>query len=218
MGKKAPQKSGPGSDRAARVAAMKKEQARKENRRRAVTGIAIAVALSLGAGVIAIAALKGGNDVDLDAAGEMPGVKTSTPDAGHVSTEVEYDTTPPMGGPHDEAWANCKVYDAPIRNENAVHALEHGAVWITYRPDLPKSDVDKLKDLTPKSYGLMSPYPDLPAPVVLSAWGRQLAMTGADDPRIPDFIKTYRLGKQSPETGAACTGGVDGTSKPGESL
>ncbi len=216
MGKKAPQ--GPASDRSARVAEMKKAQARKEAKRRMVTGVAVAVALSLGAGIIAVAALKGGNDVDTDAAGEMAGVKISTPASKHVTTEVTYDPIPPVGGDHDQAWANCKVYDAPIRNENGVHALEHGAVWITYRPDLPKSDVDKLKDLTPKTYGVMSPYPDLPAPVVLSAWGRQMQMTGADDPRIPDFIKTYRLGKQSPETGAQCTGGVDGTSVPGASL
>lgn len=197
---------------------MKKDQARKENKRKAVTGVAIAVALSLGAGVIAIAALKGGGGEKVDRDTEMAGVAISTPDAGHVTTEVEYDKTPPVGGKHDQAWANCKVYDQPIRNENGVHSMEHGAVWITYRPDLSESDVKKLKDKVPSAYGLLSPYPDLPAPVVASAWGRQLAMTGADDPRIETFIQRYRLGKQSPETGAACTGGVNGTSKPGESL
>ncbi|MGQ0463747.1 MAG: DUF3105 domain-containing protein [Sporichthyaceae bacterium] len=216
MGKKSPQGSGPAGERAARVAAMKKEQARKENKRRAITGVAIAVALSLGAGVIAIAALKGGNNDPVDATGELEGVAKSTPDAGHVTEDVVYDKTPPDGGKHDAAWVNCKVYEKPIRNENGVHALEHGAVWITYRPDLPSGDVKKLKDKVPNTYGLMSPYPDLPAPVVVSAWGRQMQMTGADDPRIEQFIRTYRLGKQAPETGAQCTGGVEGSSKPGQ--
>lgn len=30
-------------------------------------------------------------------------------------------------------WADCDcaVYDQQVRSENAVHSLEHGAVWIT---------------------------------------------------------------------------------------
>lgn len=225
MGKKAPQGTGQASERAARVAAMKKEQARKENRRRAITGVAIAVALSLGAGIIAIAALKGGgNDVELDEAGEMAGVKSTTPDAGHVSAEVKYDTTPPMGGQHDQAWVNCKVYDAPIRNENGVHALEHGAVWITYRPDLPEGDVEKLEDFvrrqplvvvtvkgvrreTNERYILMSPFPGLPAPVVISSWAHQLRLDSPDDPRLQRYVDTFRVSeKYSPEYGPTCKG------------
>lgn len=219
MGKKAPQGSGPAGDRAARVAAMKKEQAKKENKRRAISGAALAVALSLGAGIIAIAALKGGNDDPVDETGELAGVAI---DKGlkqdHVTTEVKYDRTPPDGGPHDAQWISCKIYDTVLRNENAVHAMEHGAVWITYKQGMSKSDVDKLKDKIPSTYMVMSPYPDLPAPVVASAWGRQMQMTGVDDPRIEQFIRTYRQGKQTPEPGAPCTGGVDGTSKPGETL
>jgi hypothetical protein len=60
-----------------------------------------------------------------------------------------------------------------VRNETAVHSMEHGAVWITCRPGLPTEQVDKLRELaTSKTYVLASPYPDLPAPVVASAWGK----------------------------------------------
>ncbi len=53
-----------------------------------------------------------------------------------------------------------------ISNENAVHSLEHGAVWITYRPDLPGGQVETLRDLAQgQTYILVSPYPDLPSPV-----------------------------------------------------
>jgi hypothetical protein len=52
-----------------------------------------------------------------------------------------------------------------VRNETAVHSMEHGAVWITYRPDLPAEQVDKPRELaTSKTYVLVSPYPDLQAP------------------------------------------------------
>ncbi len=63
--------------------------------------------------------------------------------------------------------------------------------------------------MLPDTYTLLSPYPDLPVPVVASAWGRQLRLTGADDPRLVQFVRAYRLGQQAPEPGAPCTGGVD---------
>jgi MFS family permease len=54
-----------------------------------------------------------------------------------------------------------------ISNENAVHSLKHGAVWITYRPDLPEGQVETLRDLVQgQTYILVSPYPDLPSPVM----------------------------------------------------
>lgn len=207
--------SGPNTDRAARVAELRKQQAKAERKRRVVTIAAIATAAAVGAGIIGFAALQGGGSDDpRTTTGELPGVTITTPEGGqHTQDDVDYPNHPPVGGKHDPAWANCKVYDKPIRDENAVHAMEHGAVWLTYRPDLPSGDVKKLKGLVPKTYALMSPYPGQNPPVVATAWGRQMEMTGAEDPRIEQFIRAYRLGKASPETGAACTGGVDGTNK-----
>ncbi|GAB4455182.1 MAG: DUF3105 domain-containing protein [Anaerolineales bacterium] len=127
----------------------------------------------------------------------------------HVSETVSYDQTPPVGGAHNPVWQNCGVYTETIANENGVHSLEHGAVWITYRPDLPDLEVRTLQALTRQSgFRLLSPYPDLPSPIVISAWGYQLQVEQADDPRIKDFIEQYELSPQGPEPGAPCTGGV----------
>lgn len=64
---------------------------------------------------------------------------------------------------------------SPIASENAAQSMEHGAVRITYPPDLPPEQIDSLRDLPrQQSYILVSPFPDLPSPVVVSAWGRQL--------------------------------------------
>ena len=94
-------------------------------------------------------------------------------------------------------------------SENAVHSLEHGAVWVTYQPDLPQAEVDKLQQLVRgHSHLLLSPYPDLPQPVVASGWGVQLQLSGVDDPRLARFLKKYEQGPQTPERGAECSGGT----------
>jgi hypothetical protein len=125
----------------------------------------------------------------------------------HTSDDVDYPQTPPAGGPHDPVWLDCGVYDEPVRDENAVHDLEHGTVWITYDPDLDGDDVDTLAGVLPHN-GILSPYVGLAAPVVVTVWGRQLDLDGADDPRLQTFIDEYADGVTAPEPFASCAGGV----------
>ena len=132
---------------------------------------------------------------------------------GHDET-VDYsgDELPPVGGIHSGTWQNCGIYDEPILAKNAVHSMEHGAVWIAYHPDLPEGDVDHLRDaLRDESYTLLSPFPGLKSPIVLTDWGIQLELESAEDDRIPAFIDQYQQGPQTPERGALCT---DGTGTP----
>ena len=133
---------------------------------------------------------------------QYPGLKQ-----GHVEGVVSYPQTPPAGGPHNPAWQNCGVYSQPLGNENAVHSLEHGAIWITYQPDLSVDEIRKLQSLTRQSnYRLLSPYDGLTAPIVASAWGVQLRLDRADDPRLQQFIEKYE--QQGPERGAPCYSGI----------
>jgi hypothetical protein len=128
---------------------------------------------------------------------------------GHVQTPVVYAQVPPAGGNHAPVWQNCGFYDAPIAAENAVHSLEHGAVWIAFRPDLAGEQVEVLRQLAGSyTHVLVSPYPGLPAPAVASAWGVQLRLDSAEDPRVDQFVQAYRLGPQAPESGGPCTGGA----------
>src|SRR6266545_581771 len=125
----------------------------------------------------------------------------------HQYGHIDYKQSPPVAGPHNYNWQRCQgdVYPEPIANEHAVHALEHGAVWITYRPDLPKSQVDKLAaKVRGNDYLFMSPYPGLDKPISLQAWGYQLKVDNADDGRIGDFIKDLRQ-NATQEPGAACS-------------
>src|SRR6195952_4098696 len=129
----------------------------------------------------------------------------------HVDStqRVAYNRFPPIGGPHDAEWADCNgdVYTVAVRNENMVHPLEHGAVWITYNPKtIAAGDLDKLKALvTGKTYIYMSPYPDLDSPISLQAWAHQLKVPSASDVRIKQFITALQQNQYiAPEPGGSC--------------
>ncbi|WP_028937337.1 DUF3105 domain-containing protein [Pseudonocardia spinosispora] len=122
---------------------------------------------------------------------------------------VAYTQFPPFGGAHDYNWAACTgvVYPTAVRNENMVHSLEHGAVWIAYDPArISGAALDSLKQRAEgKQYTMLSPYPGLDAPVSLQSWGHQLKVADAADPRIDEFIQALRQNKYAyPEVGASC--------------
>lgn len=125
---------------------------------------------------------------------------------------ILYEQIPPVGGVHRQAWQNCGFYPEFINNENGVHALEHGAVWITYDPELPQDQIDALADRANQDFILVSPYPGMDAPVVASVWGKQIELEGADDPRLDAFIREYRKNPEnSPEPQGICYGGISAT-------
>lgn len=141
----------------------------------------------------------------------VPGMEVLLPQTHeHVSGTVDYDPLPPVGGDHSRDWLNCGVYREPVENEYAVHSLEHGAVWITYDPDLPADQVERLELYGAEPYMLLSPWEEteLPAPIVASAWGLQLQVEDAEDVRLTDFMQYYRQAPTAPEPSAPCTGGV----------
>jgi hypothetical protein len=128
----------------------------------------------------------------------------------HVSGTVKYDTSPPIGGNHNALWADCtgKVYTTQIANENAVHMLEHGAVWITYNPDTAtKADIAELSTFVDGVDRMaMSPYAGLKTPISLQAWDYQLFVQKASDPRVQNFIDALKFNpKTTPEPGASCS-------------
>ncbi len=129
-------------------------------------------------------------------------------DRGHSSKPVSYPQRPPVGGTHNPTIQNCGIYDKPVEDSNAVHSLEHGAVWITYSPDLGASQIEELRSLVKgKRYALLSPYPGQSSPVVVTAWGAQLTLPNPGDSRLGEFINTYLASPNAPEPGAPCNGG-----------
>ena len=128
-------------------------------------------------------------------------------DRSHTTDDVTYEQDPPAGGAHAPIWLACGVYDEPVRDENAVHDLEHGTVWITHDPDLSEGDRAALAEQLPDN-GIMSPREDLPSPVVVTVWGARLQLDGADDRRLALFLEEYGDGHTAPEYGVSCRGGT----------
>jgi hypothetical protein len=151
--------------------------------------------------------------VELPAPVELEvGVVQELPDNGngHEACSSGYDRSPPTSGDHFDAWQNCDFYTEPVRIAGAVHALEHGAVWIAYQPDLSTDDLAAIEAaVAGETHLLAAPYPGLANPIVLSAWTRQVAVDSWSDPAVAAFLGGFvgRLSTTAPEAGVRCDGG-----------
>ncbi|MET4639740.1 DUF3105 domain-containing protein [Mycetocola sp. 2940] len=202
--------------RALKVEAFKKEQARKRRNKRIGIISAIVAGVAIVALLVTALVLTTPKNASYSAGGsgaEIEGVETFTNTNNHVETAVEYAQTPPAGGDHNPAWLNCGIYTEPQANENAVHSLEHGAIWVTYDPSISDEELDLLKTKLPSTHMILSPFEGLPSPIVLSGWDVQLQVDEASDERIGEFFEEYWKSNDVPEPNASCTGAVDGPGK-----
>ncbi|MBT2445025.1 DUF3105 domain-containing protein [Streptomyces sp. ISL-36] len=205
------------SDRRARIEEMRRAEQARERRNRLITiGVSAVVVLSLVGFGGYVLNKKSDEKQQQETAAKAPIKDEKSWDAkklgrNHVTTPVAYEMKPPVGGDHDQVWQNCDgdVYTSKIAEKNAVHSLEHGAVWVTYNKKAAEADVKKLAEKVGKTpYSLMSPVDDQAGAIMLSAWGKQVTVDGASDPRVDAFFTKYVQGPQTPEPGAACTGGI----------
>ncbi len=203
------------AERARKLEEFKKREARARRIRRIVIWSSVAVVVAVvGLLVTAIALTPQPPSYTVGGEGAViDGVETFDNAAGHVEGAVVYPQTPPAGGEHNQMWLNCGIYEQPVPNENAVHSLEHGAIWVTYDPEIEASELDALRAKLPSTYVVLSPFDGLPSPIVLSGWNTQLQLDAADDPRIAEFFEEYWQSQNAPEPGAPCTGAFDAPGK-----
>ncbi|WP_328776631.1 DUF3105 domain-containing protein [Streptomyces goshikiensis] len=205
------------TSRQARIAEMRRAEKTRDRRNKI---LAITVSTAVVAGLVGFGAWvlidQKQQEKDAEAARKAPVSGEQDWDVkklgrNHVDTPVKYEMNPPVGGDHHPRWMNCNgdVYKNPVPEVNAVHSLEHGAVWVTYNEKAAKGDLDKLAETVGKTpYSLMSPVKEQTGAIMLSAWGKQLTVDSATDPRVAQFFTKYVQGSQTPEPGAACTNGL----------
>jgi hypothetical protein len=82
---------------------------------------------------------------------------------------VEYTSDPPTSGPHMPSPPVEGVLDEPLSPALQVGVLERGDVLLQHDPDLSADDRAQLEEVAGSGV-VVAPNPELPAPVVATAW------------------------------------------------
>lgn len=110
-----------------------------------------------------------------------------------TDTDVSYTSDPPTSGPHQPSPPVSGVVDEAITRPIQVGILERGDVLIQHDPDLPADDLAALRALAADRV-VIAPNPDLPDPVVATAWVYKRSCTAVDVDALQELIDE-RVGK-----------------------
>jgi len=120
-----------------------------------------------------------------------------------------YNSNPPTSGWHYEEWESKGVYKEQQPDEGLIHNLEHGYIWISYRPDTSSKIIEQLESFY--SFGrkiIVEPRKENDKTIALAAWNwldkfdpaYSNSLDDAELKRIGDFISAYI--NQGPEPNA----------------
>ncbi len=134
-----------------------------------------------------------------------PGVEQADHGREHVSSKEYGGDQPPTSGSHTNpvAWG---VYDTEVRDDQVIHNMEHGGIYVSYQPDLPQDQIEKLKKLLSEPFSnpefqpkkiVLAPRAANKSPIELSSWRRSESLASYDQKKIEEYVMR-NLGK-SPE-------------------
>ncbi len=110
-----------------------------------------------------------------------------------------YNSNPPTSGPHYVTTAALGFYDLTDEipaDEYIIHNLEHGEIWITYRPALATSTREALSAFGNEPLVIVTPRAANDTDIALVAWGRvekfDLGEAPLDLERIKGFILRHK--------------------------
>lgn len=152
---------------------------------------------------------------------DLPGM--AYPDVGreHIALNAAppkpYSSNPPSSGGHYAAAANWGVYDYEVNDKIFIHNLEHGGIWISYRPGIPNEvvgDLKKFAEDNKNSKLVMAPRPSNDADIAVAAWRRVLKLNFDGWVLKPEELEKIRefylrLKNRGPELVPDASPGVD---------
>lgn len=131
-------------------------------------------------------------------ADKMPGVFIPSQGQEHVSlgAPFSYSSNPPTSGPHNANPAEWGVYKDEIADQILIHNLEHGGIWISYRPEIDEEVIKKLGDIA-TAFGrkvIMTPRQANDNDIAIAAWTRldKFSASEFSEERVREFIRAYR--------------------------
>ena len=101
----------------------------------------------------------------------------------------EYQTNPPTSGAHADP-IRFGIYNEEVIDENAVHNLEHGGIWISYK-DLSDEEIAELEAIARKAPNavLLSPRSANDSRISVASWQRLMHLEEVDVEAIEEYIK-----------------------------
>ncbi|MEK7636485.1 MAG: DUF3105 domain-containing protein [Patescibacteria group bacterium] len=144
-----------------------------------------------------------------------PDYSKTYPDQGrdHIADGASHDpynSNPPTSGPHYVEWAMDRFYERAIPDEHLVHNLEHGDIWISYKPSISDDVKKRLKKIA-GSKVVVTPREANTEDIALMAWTHldsfNIENGTLDTVRIKDFIKRYK--NRGPERVMTSGGGKE---------
>lgn len=129
--------------------------------------------------------------------------------ANHVTTAVDYSahSNPPTYGDHHGVMTDGQgvgitprptgIYTTPQPDEDLVHNLEHGHVWISYNPTLISSSDRTALEAFVTAGGantgvILTPRPKNTTAIAAASWGRLLTLNAFHAAQLRDFVVTNR--------------------------
>lgn len=129
-----------------------------------------------------------------------PGTTFAIQGQTHIDVGAEhpaYNSNPPTSGWHYIQPAPWGPYQNELPDEQLIHNLEHGGIWISYK-NVDQQTKDALEKIAGReSKVVVGPRSKNSAPIVLASWGRLLELQSFDEKIVRDFIKANR--NRSPE-------------------
>ena len=131
-----------------------------------------------------------------------PGESIAIQGRDHISvgsSHPEYNSNPPTSGPHYAQPTPWGVYQDELKDENVIHSMEHGGIWISYQPDIDEETKVKLEAIGKKHSGsvVVSPRSANDSLIAVASWGRLEKLSSFNEARIIEFIKRNK--NKSPE-------------------
>ncbi len=191
-----------------RLEARREAKARavaQQRRRQVISRIVRTAVILAGAAAIVWFLFLRGNIPDAIAGHEIehydPFISESRANTLHTDEPVQYESDPPVSGPHALQPSACGIYSEQLTNENMVHTLEHGAVGILYNPEAPRDEIEQIEELVKgyDSHTFSAPYPGLDPQYAVIAWGHMMRLESFDEAATREFIDFFRMAGDSPE-------------------